>query len=90
MCLRPMAGSCLGLLGGCISVPGKAAAQPDGQWGGVRRGLRGVCPQVADEHGLESSLALPNAAAAPATAGAAAEANPDDDFSRRLAELKGR
>lgn len=47
--------------------------------------------QVADEHGLESKLALPDAAtasASPAPAAAIA-ANPDDDFNRRLAELKG-
>lgn len=45
--------------------------------------------QVADEHGLETNLALPNAASTPAAAPADAAANHDDEFSRRLAELKG-
>ena len=45
--------------------------------------------QVADEHGLETNLALPRAAVAPAAAPASAT-NADEDFSRRLAELKGR
>mmetsp|Transcript_13307 Transcript_13307/g.40261 ORF Transcript_13307/g.40261 Transcript_13307/m.40261 type:complete len:115 (-) Transcript_13307:24-368(-) len=44
--------------------------------------------QVADEHGLESRLALPNAAATPAAGSAVASS--DDDLGRRLAELKGR
>lgn len=47
--------------------------------------------QVADEHGLESKLALPDAAttsASPAPTATTA-ADPDEDFNRRLAELKG-
>lgn len=44
-------------------------------------------PQVADEHGLETGFALPQAAAAKAPAQAAAA--PEADLTQRLAELRG-
>lgn len=46
--------------------------------------------QVADEHGLETSLGLPNAASAPAQKAPATGVDADSDLTKRLAELKGR
>lgn len=43
--------------------------------------------QVADEHGLESQLAMSSAPANKAAAGAASK---EDDITARLAELRGR
>ncbi len=43
-----------------------------------------------DEHGLEVSLGLPNAASAPAQQAPASAVDADSDLSKRLAELKGR
>ena len=48
------------------------------------------CEMIQDEHGLEVSLGLPNAAAAPAQKAPAASVDADSDLTKRLAELKGR
>ena len=46
--------------------------------------------QVADEHGLETGMLMPNAGAGQMeTAPAAASKNAEDDLSSRLANLRG-
>jgi charged multivesicular body protein 1 len=46
--------------------------------------------QVAEEHGLETQLNLPQAGAAPAAVAAPAAAAPENDLSQRLAQLRGK
>lgn len=46
--------------------------------------------QVADEHGLDVQLGLPQASAAPVAAPQAAQPTADTDFSQRLAQLRGK
>lgn len=49
-----------------------------------------LLPTLQDEHGLEVSLGLPNAGAAPVQRTPAAAVDADSDLTKRLAELKGR
>ncbi|KAK9808978.1 hypothetical protein WJX72_007338 [[Myrmecia] bisecta] len=46
--------------------------------------------QVADEHGLEVQLNLPAASNAPVAVQQQAVADPENDLSQRLAQLKGK
>lgn len=46
--------------------------------------------QVADEHGLETQLNLPQAGVAMPTQQHAVAANPDSDLTQRLAQLRGK
>ncbi len=56
----------------------------------VGRLLKSGSVQVADEHGLEVQLNLPQAGAAVPAAQQQAAAAPESDLTQRLAQLRGK